>query len=85
MVKLLGYLPYMRTDGMKYQMKQLEICRNYKQILRTNIYFSKEIRNYSGKKAKKCSGVHEAVRPTDIKRTPNNLRSILDRDQNKIV
>jgi DNA topoisomerase I len=37
-----------------------------------------------GKKAKNAQEAHEAIRPTDILRTPEKMRSILDKDQARL-
>ena len=40
--------------------------------------------NYSGKKAKNAQEAHEAIRPTDISRTPQSVKKYLSTDQNKL-
>ncbi len=40
--------------------------------------------NYSGKKAKNAQEAHEAIRPTDISRTPEIIKKYLSSDQNKL-
>ena len=40
--------------------------------------------NYSGKKAKNAQEAHEAIRPTDIIRTPQSIKKYLSSDQNKL-
>ena len=40
--------------------------------------------NYSGKKAKNAQEAHEAIRPTDIKRTPEEMKKFLSTDQIKL-
>ena len=44
----------------------------------------KEPNNYSGKKAKNAQEAHEAIRPTDISRTPESIKKFLSTDQNKL-
>ena len=40
--------------------------------------------NYSGKKAKNAQEAHEAIRPTDISRTPDSMKKFLSSDQVKL-
>ena len=40
--------------------------------------------NYSGKKAKNAQEAHEAIRPTDVIRTPQSVKKYLSPDQNKL-
>ena len=47
-------------------------------------YLPKEPNNYSGKKAKNAQEAHEAIRPTDITRTPESIKKFLSTDQNKL-
>ena len=76
-----GLITYMRTDGTDISADAILDCRNYiKEKIGSN-YLPSEARSYSGKKAKNAQEAHEAVRPTDINRTPDMLRSKLDKDQ----
>ena len=43
-----------------------------------------EANNYSGKKAKNAQEAHEAIRPTDISKSPNQLKKYLSTDQHKL-
>ena len=40
--------------------------------------------NYSGKKAKNAQEAHEAIRPTDISRSPESVKKYLSTDQQKL-
>ena len=49
-----------------------------------NEYLPESALNYSGKKAKNAQEAHEAIRPTDIIRTPQSVKKYLSTDQNKL-
>ena len=49
-----------------------------------NDYLPKDPNNYSGKKAKNAQEAHEAIRPTDITRTPESIKKFLSSDQIKL-
>ena len=49
-----------------------------------NEYLPENPLNYSGKKAKNAQEAHEAIRPTDIIRTPQSVKKYLSPDQNKL-
>ncbi len=73
-----GLITYMRTDGTNISQDAIKECRNYIDKEIGKKYLPSEARNYSGKKAKNAQEAHEAIRPTDILRTPEKMRSILD-------
>jgi DNA topoisomerase-1 len=77
----IGLITYMRTDGTDISIDAINDCRKYIQENIGKQYLPTEARNYSGKKAKNAQEAHEAIRPTDINRTPEMLRSVLDKDQ----
>ncbi len=78
-----GLITYMRTDGVQLSAEAVEHMRHY------------ITKNYGGKylpqaplvyksKAKNAQEAHEAVRPTDITRTPESLKPYLDEAQYKL-
>ncbi|MEY3192156.1 MAG: hypothetical protein RL305_755 [Pseudomonadota bacterium] len=79
-----GLITYMRTDGTNISQDAIKECRNYIDKVIGKKYLPSEARNYSGKKAKNAQEAHEAIRPTDILRTPEKMRSILDKDQARL-
>jgi len=80
----IGLITYMRTDGTQISNEALQFCRNYIENAIGKNYLPEQPRNYSGKKAKNAQEAHEAIRPTDINRNPDSLKSILDRDQMRL-
>ena len=79
-----GLITYMRTDGTQISNEALNSCRNFIKTRIGENYLPDQPRNYSGKKAKNAQEAHEAIRPTDVNRDPNKLKSILDRDQMRL-
>ena len=69
----IGLITYMRTDGTNVSKIQFHLFRNYIKTEIGNEYLPKDVLNYSGKKAKNAQEAHEAIRPTDILRSPENM------------
>ncbi len=80
----IGLITYMRTDGTNLSKDAVSAFRDYIQKEIGNEYLPKDALNYSGKKAKNAQEAHEAIRPTDIIRTPQSLKKYLSTDQNKL-
>ena len=80
----IGLITYMRTDGTNLSKDAVTSFRNYIQKEIGNEYLPKDVLNYSGKKAKNAQEAHEAIRPTDIIRTPQSVKKYLSTDQNKL-
>ncbi len=80
----IGLITYMRTDGTNLSKDAVSTFRNYIQKEIGSEYLPKDALNYSGKKAKNAQEAHEAIRPTDIIRTPQNVKKYLSTDQNKL-
>ncbi len=80
----IGLITYMRTDGTNLSKDAVTSFRNYIQNEIGNEYLPKDVLNYSGKKAKNAQEAHEAIRPTDIIRTPESVKKYLSTDQNKL-
>ena len=80
----IGLITYMRTDGTNLSKDAVSTFRDYIQKEIGSEYLPKDVLNYSGKKAKNAQEAHEAIRPTDIIRTPQSVKKYLSTDQNKL-
>jgi len=80
----IGLITYMRTDGTNLSKDAVSTFRDYIKKEIGNEYLPENSLNYSGKKAKNAQEAHEAIRPTDIIRTPHSVKKYLSADQNKL-
>ena len=69
-----GLITYMRTDGTNISKDAISDFRSFIKTSYGENYLPKEPNNYSGKKAKNAQEAHEAIRPTDITRTPESMK-----------
>lgn len=77
----MGFITYMRTDSLNLSELALKMAKDY---LLENVgekYYEK--REYKTK-SKVAQEAHEAIRPTEIQRTPNILKEKLDSNQLKL-
>ncbi len=80
----IGLITYMRTDGTNLSKDAVSAFRDYIKKEIGNEYLPENVLNYSGKKAKNAQEAHEAIRPTDIIRSPQSVKKYLSTDQNKL-
>ena len=80
----IGLITYMRTDGTNLSSDAIDSFRSYIKKEFGKEYLPTSSLNYSGKKAKNAQEAHEAIRPTDIIRTPNSVKKFLSPDQHKL-
>ncbi|OLY45678.1 DNA topoisomerase-1 [Bartonella apis] len=78
-----GLITYMRTDGVQIAPEAIEAARNAIHDTFGANYVPDKPRFYSTK-AKNAQEAHEAVRPTDFKRKPDDIKKFLDSDQFKL-
>ena len=79
-----GLITYMRTDGTQISQEAIAEFRN---LITKNFiaeYLPSEIKTYKSKKAKNAQEAHEAIRPTEIKRKPADLKKYINSDQLKL-
>ncbi|HTS68272.1 MAG TPA: type I DNA topoisomerase [Terriglobia bacterium] len=77
-----GLITYMRTDSTRVAESALSAVRGYIQKTYGNDYLPAEAIRYRSKKD--AQDAHEAIRPTDILRTPESLRKALSPDEFKL-
>ncbi len=75
-----GYITYMRTDGTTLSEDAVNQCRDLINKDYGGKYLPDAPRLYKSK-AKNAQEAHEAIRPTDLKRTPASLKGKLEHDQ----
>ena len=78
-----GLITYMRTDGVQLGSEAIGAVRNEIGQRFGNQYLPSTPRAYRTAAAN-AQEAHEAIRPTDVKRAPDRLRSYLDHDQARL-
>jgi len=78
-----GLITYMRTDGVTMAAEAVAECQDVIERLHGKRYLPKTTRTYSSR-AKNAQEAHEAIRPTSLARTPDEMRQHLHSDQAKL-
>lgn len=78
-----GLITYMRTDGVQMAPEAIAAARSAIGAEFGDRYLPEKPRFYSTK-AKNAQEAHEAIRPTDFRRTPASVRKYLDADQARL-
>ncbi len=78
-----GLITYMRTDGVQMAREAMFAIRDYVKGTRGEQYIPGAPREYSSK-AKNAQEAHEAIRPTDVSRTPESVARYLSEDQRRL-
>lgn len=73
-----GYISYLRTDSTRISDEADALAREYIKDTYGDAYYLAA--SGEKKKGKKIQDAHEAIRPTDIKRTPAEVKATLGRD-----
>ncbi|MDD2371408.1 MAG: type I DNA topoisomerase [Firmicutes bacterium] len=79
---LIGLITYMRTDSTRISPTAKEETKEFIRNTYGEDYIPAKTRIY--KISNKAQDAHEAVRPTSINRTPNDLKTLLTKDQYKL-
>ncbi|MDA7606451.1 type I DNA topoisomerase [Pelagibacteraceae bacterium] len=79
-----GLITYMRTDGTHISK---EATTEFRDLITKDFgkdYVPESPNKYEGKKAKNAQEAHEAIRPTEIKRKPSEIKKYINSDQLKL-
>ncbi len=79
-----GLITYMRTDGTNISKEAIEDFRKFITDDYGDKYLPEAPNSYTGKKAKNAQEAHEAIRPTNIKRKPSDIKKYVNADQFKL-
>lgn len=74
-----GLITYMRTDGTTLSGDAISQCRSFISSKYGEKYLPPSPRTYKSK-VKNAQEAHEAIRPTDMSRTPQEVRAIVEPD-----
>ncbi len=77
-----GLITYMRTDSLRISDVARKDLRAFVRGTYGEKYLSEKERVFKNKKA--AQDAHEAIRPTDVKRTPESIKQYLSADQYKL-
>ncbi|MEZ5844134.1 MAG: type I DNA topoisomerase [Hyphomicrobiaceae bacterium] len=78
-----GLITYMRTDGVDITPEAIGQIRGMVERAYSKRYLPPFIREYKTK-AKNAQEAHEAIRPTDVNRRPEDVARYLDKDQARL-
>ena len=79
-----GLITYMRTDSTRVSAEAANAARDHVRGAFGDRYLPDSPRMWGGKQQKGAQEAHEAIRPTDASRTPDQVRGQLDRDQTRL-
>jgi DNA topoisomerase-1 len=79
-----GLITYMRTDGTQIAKEAIVDFRSLIEQDFGKEYLPVNPNTYEGKKAKNAQEAHEAIRPSDITRRPNDIKKYINADQLKL-
>jgi DNA topoisomerase I len=79
---MVGLITYMRTDSPRVAPEAIAGAREWIGRQLGTVYLPKEPNEYKGKKA--AQDAHEAIRPTDVSRTPESIARYLTEEQLKL-
>jgi DNA topoisomerase-1 len=81
---LQGLITYMRTDSVRTEPEAMKSVRDYVSKKYGKDFLSAEEIVYKKKGTSKVQDAHEAIRPTNLEFTPDEVRGDLDADQQKL-
>lgn len=75
----IGLVTYIRTDSVRVSAEAVEAARGFIKEQYGNDYCPEEPNHYKGRK--NAQDAHEAIRPTYVEQTPENVKAFLTREQ----
>ena len=78
-----GLITYMRTDGVQMAREAIDAIRGHVRESFGDKYLPAQAREYTSR-AKNAQEAHEAIRPTDVARTPESVARYLSHDQQRL-
>ncbi|HEX2165888.1 MAG TPA: type I DNA topoisomerase, partial [Longimicrobiales bacterium] len=79
-----GLITYMRTDSTRIAQSAADAARDFVRGAFGEKYLTDKPRLWGGKQQKGAQEAHEAIRPTDAMRSPDDVKRHLDRDQHRL-
>jgi DNA topoisomerase I len=79
-----GLITYMRTDSPQVSDTAIAAVRGFIKKSYAKPYLPEEPNRYSPKKNARVQGAHEAIRPTDVSRRPEEVQAYLEPDQYRL-
>jgi DNA topoisomerase-1 len=76
-----GLITYMRTDSVRVSDAAIAAVREFIGANYAKAYLPESPNVYSSKKAARVQDAHEAIRPTDVRRRPEDVQRFLEPDQ----
>ena len=80
----LGLISYIRTDSKRISEEAREKAKEFILEEYSDKYYKTEEKKKNKSESKKVQDAHEAIRPTSVERTPNNIKASLSKDQYKL-
>ncbi len=77
----IGVITYLRTDSIRIADEAVASAKEYITSNYGKDFARDDVPEQKGKSSKKIQDAHEAIRPTDISRTPASIKDSLSRDQ----
>ncbi len=77
----IGIITYLRTDSIRIADEAVAAAKEYITSNYGADFARSDVPEQKGKSSKKIQDAHEAIRPTDIARTPASIKDSLSRDQ----
>ncbi|EPZ60032.1 DNA topoisomerase family protein [[Clostridium] sordellii ATCC 9714] len=79
-----GLISYIRTDSKRISDEAREKAKEFILEEYSEKYYKFEEKKKAKAESKKVQDAHEAIRPTSVERTPDNIKASLSKDQYKL-